>query len=209
MKFIRIAAIISVISVLTVQNKVPAAVETIKDEPYFKVRYERPHMPASVMSKEAAAKHLNTYNRYIAVNKQRIAVQQRQLRTKLAQDLQRRKVAESLLKNDRRESARFRIADISQNVKITINNAAAKDVIDFSNCGMGLKNGNLNINDEIPVKISYAGTEADTTLKIVAKNNGRLGGKFINFDEENESRLVYITSLLEQEHDKLITKFAY
>lgn len=183
-----------------------AAIETIKDKPYFKVRYERVHVPAEISSKQSAAKNLAIYKNHIAANKRMMAQADRNLRTKLAQDLQKRKIAQGMLKDDRRESMRF-ICSARKGLGITINNKPIQNIIDISNGGIGFRMNNVKKDNEFPVKISYAGTSVEAKLKIVADNNGRLGGKFTGLNEENESKLVYITSLLETENKTAITRF--
>ena len=187
--------------------KTQAAIETIKDEPYFKVRYERPHLPANVGTSYATSQHLNTYHNHLQTNKQRIAQEEKAQQAKLAAIEKRKQIAQNILKEDRRESIRFRIADCKTPVKIAINNLNMNNVIDISNGGIGLRSKVLKVNDEIPVKISYKGTEAQTTLKIVNNSNGRVGGKFVKTNSLNEGKLLHIATLLEQDNKMLITRF--
>lgn len=203
----RTILIILICLLTTAAGKTFAAIETIKDKPYFKVRYERVHMPVEISSKQSAAKNLAIYKSHIAANKKKMVQADRNLRTKLAQDLQKRKIAQGMLKDDRRESMRF-ICSARKGLGVTLNNKQVKDIIDISNGGIGFRMNNVKKDNEFPVKISYAGASVEAKLKIVADNNGRLGGKFTGLNEENESKLVYITSLLETENKTAITRFS-
>jgi len=199
--------LIILIFIFLTSCKTFAAIETIKDKPYFKVRYERVHMPAEISSKQATAKNLAVYKKHIAANKRKMVQADRNLRTKLTQDLQKRKISQEILKDDRRESIRHKCSTRS-GLGVTLNNKPLKDIIDISNGGIGFKMSNIKKDDEFPVKISYAGTSVNAKIKIVADNNGRLGGKFTGLNEENESKLVYITSLMETENKTAITRFS-
>ena len=88
-----------------------------------------------------------------------------------------------------------------------MNDQPMKNIIDISNGGLGLKSQVLKVNDEIPIKVSYKGTEVSTTLKIVNNNNGRVGGKFVKNNNINEGKLLHIAALLEQDNEMLITRF--
>ena len=200
-------AIIFIILIGVVFDQAQAAIETIKDEPYFKIRYERPHLPANVGSAYATSQHLNTYHSHLQTNKQRIVQEHKAQQAKLATIEKRKQIAQKLLQDDRRESIRFRTADCKTPVKITMNNQPMKNIIDISNGGLGLKSQVLKVNDEIPIKVSYKGTEVSTTLKIVNNNNGRVGGKFVKNNNINEGKLLHIAAMLEQDNEILITRF--
>lgn len=187
--------------------KTQAAIETIKDEPYFKVRYERPHIPTNISSAYASSQHLNTYHNHLQNNKQRIAQEIKAKQAKIAENEKRKQIALKILQEDRRENIRFKVADCKVPVKITMNNNPISNIIDISNGGIGLRSNVLKVNDEIPIKISYKGTVASTTLKVINNNNNRVGGMFIKTDKINEDKLLHIATLLEQDNNMLITRF--
>lgn len=191
-----------------VVNNAKAAIDTVKEPSYFQVRYETPKIPSSISSKDAAQKNLAIYNQHIQKNKLRQIEEQKIIEAKIKREQARKELVANLLKDDRREYLRFNPNNCTKKPVLTSTNKKLDNIIDISRGGLGLKSNVLKVNDEIPVKITYAGTVANVTLKILSSNNGRVGGKFINTDSKTEEKLIYISSVLEAENHLLPTKLS-
>ncbi len=189
-----------------------------KNQPYFRVTYEIPKMPREVYSKAAATKNLNIYKQHLQKNKQLMAQVQKQKREQENFAKQHNEITVNLLKEDRRESLRFKPSNCPKPITITLlptQQTISKGIkaltytpIDISRGGVSIYSKVLKVNDEIPIHIKYGNNNIKTTLKITSNNNGRVGGKFISNDEDTSNQLLYLSSILESDSGILKTKLA-
>ena len=209
-KFTLIILIITIVYPITVCH----ASETNKSQPYFRVTYEIPKMPAEIASKEAAEKNLQLYKQHLQKNKRLMAENALQEKRKESLAKLHNEITLNILKEDRREHIRFTPSNCPRPITVTLYpQTSGKDLFkyktaDISRGGMGLYSNTLNVNDEVPVLIKYQNTEIKTTLKVLSNNNGRVGGKFINMDEKTNNKLIYLSSILEADNRILKTKLA-
>lgn len=184
--------------------------------PYFRVTYEIPKMPEGVYSKESAAKNLALYKQHLQKNQRIMTENQLKIKQQEAFAKQHNEITANLLKDDRREFMRFKPSNCPKRLVVTVfpllsvgqNSGYNITPKDISRGGIGMYSKVLKVDDEVPVQIKYGSTEIKTTLKIVSSNNGRVGGKFVNIDEETDNKLVYLSSILESDNGMLKTKLS-
>ena len=190
-----------------------AQIEKVPEDPYFKVTYEIPKMPKEVASKEAAAKNMALYKQQLQKNKLIMAEHEKQINAQKAIIKKHNEIAVNLTKNDRREYQRVNPKNCPNPIVVTLLTDDKKKIntitpIDISRGGMSFYSKVLKNNDIIPIHIKYGNTEVKTALQVLSNNNGRIGGAFVKTNETNKDKLIYLSSILEEDSGILETKLA-
>ena len=107
---------------------------------------------------------------------------------------------------DKRLQMRFDVEN--SDALVLEDNDEIKSVIDISRGGMSVAHDDtLKVGDIVPVHIKYGDIEINADVEIVSATKHRAGAKFINLDDATANQLLYMSLMLEQNHDQENVKY--